>query len=159
MSHREEDQRTLSWKTLLLWLLLVRNGGKEGVHVLEAAHCGTSACAVVLSLLITKELPVSCSGLVVSPKSSALSCIPAQRQDAGCRWDRFFLGTYTLALSFRKALDPFPFTGFKCRCLSPRLWQGEGLGSRGLCKALRCYCRRTILANSCWESEKFAVSL
>lgn len=72
MSHREEDKKTLSWKTLLLWLLLVRSRGKEGVHVLEAAHCGTSACAVALSLLVTNKLPVSCSGLIVSSKSSAL---------------------------------------------------------------------------------------
>lgn len=43
-----------------------------GVHALEGAHCGASAHAAVPSLLVTNELPVSCSGLVVSPKSSAL---------------------------------------------------------------------------------------
>jgi len=34
--------------------------------VLEATHSGTSARAVVLSLFVTKELPVSCSGLIMS---------------------------------------------------------------------------------------------
>lgn len=71
MSHRR-GQKNVVMENITLWLLLVRNRGKEGVHVLEAAHCGTSACAVALSLLVTNELPVSCSGLIVSPKSSAL---------------------------------------------------------------------------------------
>lgn len=117
MPHRGENKKTLSWKTLLLWFLLVRNGRKEGVHILEAAHCGTSECAVFLSAHHKPATSVLLWPDSVSKDLCSLSCIPAQRQGAGCTWDRFSLGTYTLALSLRKALEPLPFTGFICRCL------------------------------------------
>lgn len=83
----------------------------------------TSTRAVALPLLITNELLLSCSGQTsVSKELCSTSCIPAlidrgKVLDAGR--NRLFLGTSMLVpLSLRKALDPFPFTGFECRWLS-----------------------------------------
>lgn len=54
---------------------MVGNGGKEAFKVLEASHSGTCACTVVLTLLVTNELPVACSVLTVSPETLLeLSC-------------------------------------------------------------------------------------
>lgn len=101
MSPKEEDKETLS-----LWLLLVRNGGKEGVHVLEAAQAGPLHM-LWSSLLVPAELRVSCSGPF--SRNSTLSCVPAQRQDAGCRRDRSFLGTYNVCPPFEEGARPRSF--------------------------------------------------
>lgn len=82
--------------------MLVRNGGKEG------AHCGTSACAVVLSLLVTTKLWSVLFWLVLQGVLFPAYLPRGRMLDAGGTDSSW--GPVTVALALRKALDPFLFT-------------------------------------------------
>lgn len=149
-SHREGDKKSLSWKTLLLWRLLV---GKEYMY-LKLLTVGP--LHMLQSPLCLSRTSYQCPVLAWLCLQRALLCFLHTCPESGC-WmqvGQTLPGDLSLDLP---SLWGRPWTDFLSQgwnagvchhlCDKGKGWEIEG--SVNLCIAIA----EAILANSCWESE------